>query len=404
MPSISKKGQAMPASPIRKLVPYSEAAKKKGRIVYHLNIGQPDIATPQVALEAIKNIGSKVIEYSHSAGNESYRTKLAAYYTKLGLNVKPEEVMITTGGSEALLFSIMSCLDEGDEIIVPEPFYANYNSFALTSGAKIIPITASINNGFALPSIEEFEKKITPKTKAILICNPSNPTGYLYTQQELESLRDMVIKHDLYLFADEVYREFVYDGRVHYSTLLLAGLEQHLIMVDSVSKRYSMCGARIGAVVTRNKELYATMLKFAQARLSPPSFGQIAGEAAIETPSSYFDEVITEYKKRRDVTIELLSQIPGVVSPTPGGAFYTVVQLPVDDADDFCQWMLSDFEYNNQTVMMAPASGFYATKGLGKNEVRIAYVLNIESLRKAMECLKVGLEEYAKVKKAALVD
>jgi len=403
MPNISKKGQAMPASPIRKLVPFSEAAKKKGRIVYHLNIGQPDIVTPQVALDAVKNMGSKVIEYSHSAGNESYRTKLAAYYTKLGLNVKTDEVMITTGGSEALLFSIMSCLDEGDEIIVPEPFYANYNSFALTSGAKIVPITANINNGFALPLMEEFEKKITPKTKAILICNPSNPTGYLYTQQELESLRDIVIKHDLYLFADEVYREFVYDGRIHYSTLLLDGLDQHLIMVDSVSKRYSMCGARIGAVVTRNKELYATMLKFAQARLSPPSFGQIAGEAALETPQSYFDEVITEYKKRRDVTIELLSQIPGVVCPTPGGAFYTVVQLPVEDADDFCQWMLSDFEHNNQTVMMAPASGFYATKGLGKNEVRIAYVLNEEALRKAMECLKVGLEEYTKVKKPALV-
>jgi aspartate aminotransferase len=403
MPSISKKGQAMPASPIRKLVPFSEAAKKKGRIVYHLNIGQPDIATPQIALDAVKNIHAKVIEYSHSAGNESYRKKLAAYYQKSGLPVKPEEVMITTGGSEALLFSIMSCLDEGDEIIVPEPFYANYNSFALTSGAKIVPITANIKNGFALPPIEEFEKKITPKTKAILICNPSNPTGYLYTQQELESLRDMVIKHDLYFFADEVYREFVYDGKTHYSTLLLSGIDQHLVMVDSVSKRYSMCGARIGAVVTRNKELYNTMLKFAQARLSPPSFGQIAGEAALDTPQSYFDEVITEYKKRRDVTVELLSKIPGVVCPTPGGAFYTVVQLPVDDADVFCQWMLSDFEYNNQTVMMAPASGFYATKGLGKNEVRIAYVLNEDSLRKAMECLQAGLEEYAKVKKLALV-
>ncbi len=403
MPSISKKGKAMPASPIRKLVPFSEAAKKIGRIVYHLNIGQPDIITPQVALDAVKNIETKVIEYSHSAGNESYRTKLAEYYSHLGLNVKTEEVMITTGGSEALLFSIMSCLDEGDEIIVPEPFYANYNSFALTAGAKIVPITANISNGFALPPIEEFEKKITPHTKAILICNPSNPTGYLYTQQELESLRDIVIKHDLYLFADEVYREFVYDGRTHYSTLLLQGLEQHLVMVDSVSKRYSMCGARIGAVVTRNKELYATMLKFAQARLSPPSFGQIAGEAALSTPQSYFDEVITEYKKRRDITIELLSQIPGVICPSPGGAFYTVVQLPVSDADDFCEWMLKDFEHNNQTVMMAPASGFYATKGLGKNEVRIAYVLNEESLRKAMECLKVGLEVYAKVKNPALV-
>lgn len=398
MPRISKKGLAMPSSPIRKLVPFAEAAKKKGRIVYHLNIGQPDIVTPQVALDAIKNTSLKVIEYSHSAGNESYRKKLAESYRRMGLPVDSDQVLITTGGSEALLFTIMSCLDEGDEIIVPEPFYANYNSFALTSGAVIVPITATIDNGFALPPMAEFEKKITPRTKAILICNPSNPTGYLYTQKELELLRDIVIKHDLYLFADEVYREFVYDGRTHYSTLLLEGLDQHLVMVDSVSKRYSMCGARIGAVVTRNKELYNTILKFAQARLSPPTFGQIAGEAALDTPSSYFDDVITEYKKRRDVTVELLSEIPGVKCPTPGGAFYTVVQLPVDDADDFCQWMLSDFEYNNQTVMMAPASGFYATKGLGKNEVRIAYVLNTESLKNAMQCLKLGLEEYAKVK------
>lgn len=403
MPSISKKGEAMPSSPIRKLVPFSETAKKKGRIVYHLNIGQPDIATPQIAIDAIKNISLKVIEYSHSAGIESYRKKLAIYYQKLGLPVQSEDVMITTGGSEALLFSIMSCLNEGDEIIVPEPFYANYNSFALTSGAKIVPITASINNGFALPPIEDFEKKITPRTKAILICNPSNPTGYLYTQQELELLRNMVIKHDLYFFADEVYREFTYDGRIHYSTLLLSGIDQHLVMVDSVSKRYSMCGVRIGAIVTRNKELYATMLKFAQARLSPPTFGQIAGEAALETPQSYFDEVITEYKKRRDLTVNLLLEIPGVICPTPGGAFYTVVQLPVQDTDEFCQWMLSDFEYKNQTVMMAPASGFYATKGLGKNEVRIAYVLNEDSLRRAMECLKTGLVEYAKIKQASLV-
>lgn len=404
MPKISQKGMQMPASPIRRLVPYAEAAKKQGRIVYHLNIGQPDIATPQIALDAVKNVNSKVIEYSHSAGNESYRIKLANYYDRLGLKVKPEHVMITTGGSEALLFGIMSCLDEGDEIIVPEPFYANYNSFALTSGAKIVPITAKIDNGFALPPIEEFEKKITPKTKAILICNPGNPTGYLYTQQELETLRDIVIKYDLFLFADEVYREFVYDGKTHYSTLLLDGIDQHLVMVDSVSKRYSMCGARIGAIVTRNQELYNTMLKFAQARLSPPTFGQIAGEAALDTPQSYFDEVITEYKKRRDVTIELLKEIPGVVCPTPGGAFYTVVQLPIEDADDFCQWMLSDFNHENQTVMMAPASGFYATKGLGKNEVRIAYVLKEENLRKAMECLKLGLIEYTKVKKENLVN
>lgn len=392
----------MPASPIRKLVPFAEAAKKKGTTVYHLNIGQPDIRTPEVAIKAVKEIDIDVIEYSHSAGNQSYRNKLAAYYNKLGLNVDASEVMITTGGSEALLFSIMSCLDEGDEIIVPEPFYANYNSFAITSGAKIVPITAKIDNGFALPPIEEFEEKITERTKAILICNPSNPTGYLYTKEELETLRDIVIEHDLYLFADEVYREFVYDGREHYSTLLLEGLDQHLIMVDSVSKRYSMCGARIGAVVTRNKELYETMLKFAQARLSPPTFGQIAGEAALDTPSTYFEEVIGEYKERRDLTVELLQQIPGVTCPKPGGAFYTVVQLPVEDADDFCEWILSDFDYKGQTVMMAPASGFYATKGLGKSEVRIAYVLNKEAIANAMECLKFGLEEYAKVKQATI--
>lgn len=389
----------MPASPIRRLVPYSEEAKRKGRTVYHLNIGQPDIETPQVALDAIHQYSSRVVEYSHSAGYESYRRKLAGYYQALDIQVTHEEIIITNGGSEALLFGIMSCLDEGDEIIVPEPFYANYNSFSLAAGAVIKPITASIENGFALPPIQEFEKCITPKTKAILICNPGNPTGYLYTREELETLRDIVKKYNLFLFADEVYREFVYDGRKHYSTFYLDGLEENLIMVDSVSKRYSMCGARVGALVTRNKEVYNTVLKFAQARLSPPTFGQVASEAAIDTPQSYFDAVVKEYTHRRDVLIGLLNAIPGVKCPTPGGAFYAVAQLPVEDADDFCQWMLSDFEYNNQTVMMAPASGFYATPGLGKNEVRIAYVLNEASIRNAIACLAKGLEVYQQLKK-----
>lgn len=404
MPQIAKKGVQMPASPIRRLVPYAEDAKRKGRTVYHLNIGQPDIETPQVALDAIHHYPSKVVEYSHSAGYESYRKKLAAYYQNIDINVNHEEIIITNGGSEALLFTIMSCLDEGDEMIVPEPFYANYNSFALAAGVTIVPITAHIENGFALPPIDEFEKKITPKTKAILICNPSNPTGYLYTKAELETLGNIVKKHNLFLFSDEVYREFVYDGRQHYSTFYLDGIEDYLVMIDSVSKRYSMCGARVGAMVTKNKEVYNTVLKFAQARLSPPTFGQVAGEAALDTPQSYFDDVVKEYTHRRDITISMLNEIPGVKCPAPGGAFYTVAELPVDDADEFCQWMLSDFEYNNQTVMMAPASGFYATKGLGKKEVRIAYVLNEEALRNAMKCLAEGLKAYAEVKQLSLAD
>lgn len=397
MPKISNKGLAMPSSPIRKLVPFAEEAKRKGRTVYHLNIGQPDIETPEVALQAIKNFDEKVVEYSHSAGFESYRKKLAAYYQKNNIPVDTKHIIITTGGSEALLFAIMSCLNEGDEIIVPEPFYANYNGFATAAGAVIKPITASIENGFALPPVEEFEKRITPKTKAILICNPANPTGYLYTKEELETLRDIVKKHDLYLFADEVYREFVYDGRTFYSTFQLDGLEENLILVDSVSKRYSMCGARIGALITKNQEVYNTAMKFAQARLSPPTFGQVASEAALETPQSYFDKVIEEYRHRRDVVVSLLNEIPGVNCPNPGGAFYTVAALPVEDADEFCQWLLSEFEYNNQTVMLAPASGFYATPGLGKNEVRIAYVLEEKALRAAIECLAKGIEEYQKV-------
>lgn len=384
----------MPASPIRKLVPYADEAKKKGRTVYHLNIGQPDIETPQTALNAIHNFSPRVVEYSHSAGFESYRKKLAGYYQKLGIDVQPEHLLITTGGSEALLFGIMSTLDPGDEIIIPEPFYANYNSFATAAGAVINPITANIENGFALPPVEEFEKRVNSRTKAILICNPGNPTGYLYTKEELEALRDIAIRHDLYLFADEVYREFVYDGRQYYSTWQLEGLEQNLILVDSVSKRYSMCGARIGALATRNKEVYNTVLKFAQARLSPPTFGQVASEAALDTPQSYFDDVVAEYTERRDVMVTALNSIPGVICPNPGGAFYTVAKLPVDNAETFCKWILSEFEYENQTIMMAPASGFYATPGKGLDEVRLAYVLNTDSIRKAMKCLEAGLAEY----------
>jgi aspartate aminotransferase len=394
MPSISLKGQQMPASPIRKLVPYAEAAKKKGRKVYHLNIGQPDIPTPQVALDAIKNLDLKVIEYSHSAGFESYRKKLAGYYQGLGLDINHEEIIITTGGSEALLFAFNACLDPGDEIIIPEPFYANYNSFAISAGVIVKPITSTIENNFGLPAMEEFEKLITPKTKGIVICNPNNPTGYLYSQEEMLQLGEIARKHDLFIFSDEVYREFCYDGEKHFSALSLKGLEQHVILTDSVSKRYSECGVRIGALVSKNKEFMATAMKFAQARLSPPTFGQIAGEASLDTPASYFEEVYQEYIERRNYTVEALNAIPGVFTPKPKGAFYTVVRLPVDDAEKFCIWLLEDFEYQNQTVMMAPANGFYATSGLGKDEVRIAYVLKIEELKKAMEVLRVALEQY----------
>lgn len=394
MPSISSKGKRMPASPIRKLVPFAEAAKKKGRKVYHLNIGQPDIPTPQVALDAIRNIDLKVVEYSHSAGFESYRRKLAAYYQQHGLDINHEEIIITTGGSEALLFAFNSCLDPGDEVIIPEPFYANYNSFAISAGVTVKPITSTIENNFGLPAMEEFEKLITPKTKGIVICNPNNPTGYLYSKEEMLQLGDIAKKHDLFIFSDEVYREFCYDGEKHFSALELKGLEQHVILTDSVSKRYSECGVRIGALVSKNKEFMATAMKFAQARLSPPTFGQIAGEASLETPKSYFDEVYNEYIERRNYTVEALNAIPGVFTPKPKGAFYTVVRLPVDDAEKFCQWLLEDFEYQNQTVMMAPANGFYATPGLGQDEVRIAYVLKIEELKKAMEVLRVALEQY----------
>lgn len=394
MPLISNRGNLMPESPIRKLVPYAEAAKKKGRKVFHLNIGQPDIETPQVAIDAIKNIKFNVVEYSHSAGIESYRKGLAEYYNKLNLNVSFEDILITTGGSEALLFAFNACLNEGDEVIIPEPFYANYNGFATTAGVKVVPVTSSIETGFSLPPIADFEKLITPKTKAILICNPGNPTGYLYSKEELETLKNIVIKHNLYLIADEVYREFCYDNQTHYSVFNLNGIEDYAIVIDSVSKRYSMCGARIGAFVSKNKKVVATAMKYAQARLSPPTFGQIAGEAALQTPKSYFDNVVAEYVQRRNIVIEGLNAIEGVKCPNPGGAFYAVAELPIDNAEEFCQWLLEEFEYNNQTVMLAPAAGFYATKGLGVKEVRVAYVLNQEALKEALVCLKKALEVY----------
>ena len=394
MPKISNKGIAMPESPIRKLVPFAETAKKSGKKVYHLNIGQPDIKTPEVALEAIHNFQNKVVEYSHSAGFESYRKGLANYYQNLGIDVNQEEVIVTTGGSEALLFALNSCLDNGDEIIIPEPFYANYNGFSTSAGVKVKPIATSINDGFALPAIEEFEKLITPETKAILICNPGNPTGYLYSKEELETLRDIVIKHDLFLIADEVYREFAYDGHIHYSVLNIEGLDQHAIVIDSTSKRYSMCGIRVGCIVSKNKELMSTAMKFAQARLSPPTFGQIAGEAALKTDPSYFKEVSAEYISRRDVLVEGLNKIEGVLCPKPTGAFYAIAQLPVDDADKFAQWMLEDFELNGETIMVAPAAGFYSTPNTGTNQVRIAYVLNKESLQKSIDILAAALKVY----------
>jgi aspartate aminotransferase len=394
MPSISERGKSMPASPIRKLVPFSDEARRKGRKVYHLNIGQPDIPTPEVALNAIRNIDLKVIEYSHSAGNESYRRKLASYYCKIGINVDYTELLITTGGSEAILFALMTCLNPGDEVITPEPFYANYNGFATTAGVKIVPVTSYIKDDFALPHIKEIEKKITPKTRGIIICNPNNPTGYLYSHQELLHLREIVKEHDIYFFSDEAYREFCYDGAEHISAVKLEGIDNNVIMLDSVSKRYSECGVRIGALVTKNKEVISTALKFAQARLSPPGLGQIAAEASINTPPEYFKEVNKEYTARRNFMVDALNRIPGVYCPKPKGAFYTVVKLPVDDADKFAQWLLEEFEYKNQTVMVAPASGFYSTPVFGKNEVRIAYVLKIEDLKNAMETLAEGLKVY----------
>ena len=394
MPKISQKAVDMPASPIRKLVPYADNAKKEGKKVYHLNIGQPDIETPEVALNAIKDFNQKVIEYSHSAGFESYRVGLAEYYQKTGIPVNTEDIIITTGGSEALIFGFMSTCDPGDEIIIPEPFYANYNGFAVTAGLSVVPVASSIESGFALPPVEEFEKKITAKTKAILICNPGNPTGYLYSKEELEKLRDIVKKHDLFLFADEVYREFCYDGAVPFSTMNLEGIENNVIMIDSVSKRYSMCGARIGALISKNKEVIASALKFGQARLSPPTIDQIASEAALKTPQSYFDDVVAEYVQRRNIMVDGLNSIPGVFCPKPSGAFYCVAKFPVDDTEKFCQWLLEDYQYEGATVMMAPASGFYSTIGSGKNEARIAYVLNQDSLKASVKILEEALKVY----------
>ena len=394
MPIISERGKAMPESPIRKLVPYSEEAKRKRRIVYHLNIGQPDILTPKVALDAMRNIDMNIIEYSHSAGNESYRKKLSEYYRKHGIEIDYNQILITTGGSEAILFGLMTCINPGEEIITPEPFYANYNGFATTAGVKIVPITSRIEDDFRLPSIKEIEARITPKTKGIIICSPNNPTGYLYSEEEFLQLRDIVKKHDLYFFVDESYREFCYDGARHFSALSLKDVDDNVIALDSVSKRYSECGLRIGALITRNKEIINSALKFAQARLSPPGLGQIVGEASIDTPDTYFESVNAEYTTRRNYLVEALNKIPGVYCPKPKGAFYTVVKLPIDDSDKFAQWLLEEFEYNNQTVMIAPASGFYSTLGLGKNEVRIAYVLKIDDLKNAITVIEEALKVY----------
>jgi aspartate aminotransferase len=398
MPSISHRGEQMPPSPIRKLVPYAEAAKKRGTKVYHLNIGQPDIVTPKLVLDAVRNMDMTVLEYSHSAGFESYRKKLCTYYSRFNINLTPDEIIVTTGGSEAIQFAMMACLDPGDEIIIPEPFYANYNGFAVAAQVSIKPISSSIEDGFKLPPIEDFEKNITSKTKAIMICNPNNPTGYLYSAEEMNVLKELCLKHDLYLMSDEAYREFCYDGHTHISAMNLEGLEQHVILLDTISKRYSACGGRIGAFVTKNKAVYNAAMKFAQARLSPPTFAQIAGEAAVDLPDNYFDEVKAEYLNRRNVLVERLNNIPGVLCPNPGGAFYAMAKLPVESAEEFCKWLLESFSYNNETVMMAPASGFYATKGLGLNEVRFAYVLNTEDINKAMDCLEKALETYNSTK------
>ena len=394
MPKISQKGIAMPESPIRKLVPFAENAKKSGKKVYHLNIGQPDIHTPKIALDAISSFSKSVVEYSHSAGFESYRMGLSKYYQNIDINVSHSDLLITTGGSEALLFALNSCLDDGDEIIIPEPFYANYNGFSISSGVKVVPIATNIDDGFALPSIQEFEKLITSRTKAILICNPGNPTGYLYSKAELESLKEIVVKNNLFLIADEVYREFAYDGEKHHSVLTISGIENHAIVIDSTSKRYSMCGIRVGCIVSKNKDVISTALKFAQARLSPPTFGQIAGEAALCTPQSYFDKVSKEYVGRRNVLVNGLNSIEGVICPKPKGAFYAIAQLPVDNADEFAKWLLEEFSFEGETIMVAPAAGFYSTINSGFNQVRIAYVLNKDSLKKAVQILKEALKVY----------
>jgi aspartate aminotransferase len=397
MLQISQRGQAMPSSPIRKLVPSAEAAKKRGTKVYHLNIGQPDIETPKMVLDAVRNSNFTVLEYSHSAGNESYRKKLVSYYESVGIHVNPNEIIITTGGSEAIQFGFMACLDAGDEVIIPEPFYANYNGFAVAAGVTVVPVTSHIENGFALPPIEEIENKITPRTKAIVICNPNNPTGYLYSNEEMQQLKEIILKYNLYLFSDEAYREFCYEGK-QVSAMHLQGVDENVIIMDTISKRYSACGGRIGAFITKNKTLLDAVMKFAQARLSPPSFAQIAGEAAIDLPVDYFDKTKAEYKARRDLIVKRLNAMDGVFCPNPGGAFYAIARLPIDDADVFCQWLLESFSFQNQTVMLAPATGFYGTPGLGKQEVRLAYVLNLNDINKAMDCLDAALKQYGSKK------
>jgi aspartate aminotransferase len=394
MPQISDRGNLMPSSPIRKLVPFADAAKQRGTTVYHLNIGQPDIETPKAILDAVRHSDFKILDYSHSAGFESYRKKLCEYYARFDITLTPNEIIVTTGGSEAILFAIMSCLDTNEEIIIPEPFYANYSGYVIAAGAKVVPVTSDIETGFALPPIQDFEKLITDKTRAILICNPSNPTGYLYSPQEMEVLKELCIKYDLFLFSDEAYREFTYNDSKPFSALNLKGIEDKVVVIDTISKRYSACGGRIGAFVTKNKELYNTAMKFAQARLSPPSFAQIAGEAAVDLPLDYFEEVKAEYKLRRDTLVSRLNAMPNVYCPNPGGAFYAMAKLPIDDSDKFCQWLLEHFSHKGATLMMAPATGFYATPGKGKQEVRLAYVLNVDAINKAMDCLEAALKVY----------
>jgi aspartate aminotransferase len=393
MLQISNRGQQMPPSPIRKLVPYAEAAKQRGIHVYHLNIGQPDVETPPAILDAVRNADIPVLEYSHSAGNESYRRKLTEYYRKVGINVTHNDIIITTGGSEAIMFGFFTCLNPGDEVIIPEPYYANYNGFAVQAGVKVVPITSHIENGFALPPISDFEKVITEKTKAIIVCNPNNPTGYLYSRDEMEALKTICLKYNLFLFSDEAYREFCYDGS-YISALHLEGMEDHVVLMDTISKRYSACGARLGAFVTKNKAVHDAAMKFAQARLSPPGLAQIMGEAAVDLPDDYFDAPKAEYQARRDLLVSRLNAMEGVFCPNPGGAFYAIAKLPITDADHFCQWLLESFSYNRKTVMIAPATGFYGTPGLGKDEIRLAYVLNKADINDAMDCLAQALQEY----------
>jgi aspartate aminotransferase len=393
MPDISKRGQVMPASPIRKLVPYAEAAKKRGIRVFHLNIGQPDIETPPSILDAVRNFHFKVLEYSHSSGNESYRRKLVKYYASKGIDINYHQIIITTGGSEAILFGFLGCLDAGDEVIIPEPFYANYNGFAVEAGVKVVPVTSYIESGFALPSSEAFEKAITKKTRAIMVCNPNNPTGYLYSRDEWETLKRLALKYNLYIFSDEAYREFCYEGS-HFSAMQLEGMDNNVVLMDTISKRYSACGGRIGAFITRNQALHDTIMKFAQARLSPPSFSQILGEAAVDLPDGYFNTTREEYRRRRDLLVKRLNEMPGVYCPNPGGAFYAMAKLPIPDADVFCQWLLESFSFKGNTIMLAPASGFYGTPGSGLNEVRLAYVLNCESINSAMDVLQAALLTY----------